>query len=247
MSTLENILAFIFLLNWGIIWNLERWQIACNEDWHLLFSPVSTTHHQSNGHSHFFFFFKVICSSLELALQPQGSHPERQWWLVGCWVPPFRADLDDRTRLFSWAWLLISCVTVVSSRVMTSLWLHPQHTQPPPGRVLYGIACLKLILALTYVRRSNACVFHAVHYSYDLPIQNWKLPPWCGRLIALHSLIVLNLTSLKCVYVRFGCTKPISACYTHRQWHVLHAYIKHTAVWVGSPHIHRFSMDKCTC
>lgn len=39
MSELENILAFIFLLNWRIIWNLDRRQIACNGDWHLLFPP----------------------------------------------------------------------------------------------------------------------------------------------------------------------------------------------------------------
>lgn len=56
-----------------------------------------------------------------------------------------------------------------------------------------------------------------------------------GRLIALYSLVVLNLTSSKCGYVRLGCTKPLSPWCTHRQGHVMHTYVKHkihTAMWV---------------
>lgn len=77
-----------------------------------------------------------------------------------------------------------------------------------------------------------------------------------GRLIALYSLDVLNLTSSKCGYVRLGCTKPLSAWHTHRQGHVqVHAHIcktwkkktthTHTAVLVGCPNIHRFNLNKC--
>lgn len=167
MSELENILAFIFLLNWRIIWNLERQQIPCNEDWHLLFFPVSSTHRQTIHHSP-----ARVTGALLLCflLQPRGwSHDERQ----AAGRHPFE---DDRTRMPVWTCQAYG--RAVSSRVMTSFC----RQRSSPGRLHHGIVPLKVISALTYVIRSNGSVFtfHTEQSSFSQPTLKLKLLPWCG-------------------------------------------------------------------
>lgn len=165
MSELENILALIFLLNWRIIWNLERQQIACNEDWHLLFPSVSSTHGQT---IHYSPVRSPTCSSRGSPCLGGG------FLMMGRSVRRHPSE-DDRIRMPIWAWGV--CVRAVSSRVMTSFCLQ----RSSPGRLHRRIAPLKVISVLTYVIGSNDSVFtfHTEHSSYGQPTLKLKLLPWC--------------------------------------------------------------------
>lgn len=180
MSELENILAFIFLFNWRIIWNLERQQIPCNEDWHLLFFPVSSTHRQTIHYS----------PARSQARSSCGSPCSLEGGLMTASGPPGATPSGTTTRMPIWAWQVY--VRPVSSRVMTSFC----RQRSSPVRLRCRIVPLKVISALTYVIRSNGSVFtfHTEHSSYGQPTLKLTLHPDVeGRLIALRSLAALYL------------------------------------------------------
>lgn len=163
MSNSESIRAFIFLLNWGIIWNLERQQITCNEDWHLLFLPISATHRSLlmvllSCNRTYAPFFWARCAVARLTSQWTAT--------IGGLLD---ATLRGKPRLHG---------TAASSRVMTSFWLQTS----PAARILNAIVPPKWIPMLTCVKRSNTCVFtfHTAHCGYDQPMAKLKLLPGCG-------------------------------------------------------------------